>query len=262
MRKSILLPGLALASGAVGLLLRRWELATAFEPDGLPLPGAPATTALALLTVAYLVVSALLTWRMCQGAAPLTFDEAYHCPSQSYITANVCCAALLVLAGGLGVWDYVNHRVTNPFFLLLDALLVLSAGCVLLTGRNNYRDTGNGRFSAPLLVPAYTGCLWLILTYQTRAGDPILQDYVYLILAVIATLLGLYQMARFSYEKGKPFAALWTGFAAVYFSAVTLTDGHELMYLPIQIFSMVYFTTHGAVLLRALGTKREETPHE
>ena len=37
MRKDILLPGVAVAGGAAGFLLRRWELSTAFEPDtGLP----------------------------------------------------------------------------------------------------------------------------------------------------------------------------------------------------------------------------------
>ena len=47
MRKEILLPGIAVAGGAAGLALRRWELATAFEPPEagfrLHIPGSPAT---------------------------------------------------------------------------------------------------------------------------------------------------------------------------------------------------------------------------
>ena len=43
MKKEILLPALAAAGGAAGFALRRWELATAFEPDtGLPIAGMPA----------------------------------------------------------------------------------------------------------------------------------------------------------------------------------------------------------------------------
>ena len=39
MRKEIVLPAATVAVGAAGFLLRRWELATAFEPDtGLHIP--------------------------------------------------------------------------------------------------------------------------------------------------------------------------------------------------------------------------------
>ena len=42
----------AIAGGAAGFALRRWELATAFEADtGLPIDGAPATLALIALSV-------------------------------------------------------------------------------------------------------------------------------------------------------------------------------------------------------------------
>lgn len=57
MRKEILLPAVAVAGGGAGFVLRRWELATAFEADtGLPIPGAPATLALIALSVAMAAV--------------------------------------------------------------------------------------------------------------------------------------------------------------------------------------------------------------
>ena len=67
MRKDILLPGVAVAGGAAGFLLRRWELSTAFEPDtGLPVAGAPATWALIALTVVVAAVLAGLADRTVQ----------------------------------------------------------------------------------------------------------------------------------------------------------------------------------------------------
>ena len=50
MRKEIILPAVAVVCGGAGYALRRWELATAFEAGtGLPIAGAPATMALAVL---------------------------------------------------------------------------------------------------------------------------------------------------------------------------------------------------------------------
>lgn len=77
MRKEILLPAVAVAGGGAGFVLRRWELATAFEADtGLPIPGAPATLALIALSVAMAAVLALL----CRGKYPsfTGYDEAFQ----------------------------------------------------------------------------------------------------------------------------------------------------------------------------------------
>ena len=47
MRKDIFLPALAVAGGAAGFFLRRWQLASAYLPEtGLFVHGAPATLAL------------------------------------------------------------------------------------------------------------------------------------------------------------------------------------------------------------------------
>ena len=56
MRKNIILPALAVAGGAAGFLLRRWQLASAYQPDtGLFVHGAPATGALLGLTALLMV---------------------------------------------------------------------------------------------------------------------------------------------------------------------------------------------------------------
>ena len=57
MRKSVLLPALAVAGGIVGLLVRRVYLANGFEVGtGLPIAGAPSLWAMALVAVAVVVV--------------------------------------------------------------------------------------------------------------------------------------------------------------------------------------------------------------
>jgi len=252
-------PVLALLGGAAGFALRLRELATAFEADtGLPIPGAGTSTALAFLCVAVMALLGGVLWRMCRNAPTLDYGDAFRCSHPAVWAANVA-SALLLAGGGLAcLLDYVRGINTNLLSCVLAALLVGSAGCLLLTGRNNYRGAAQQRYNGYLLLPAYTYCLWLVLTYQAQAGNPVIQQYVYQILAIICSLLGFYFTASFSFEKGKAFLALWTGLLAAFFSGIALADFSSRMNIMLTSFSIVYFTAHSAVLLRNLTAKREE----
>ena len=122
MRKEILLPAVAVAGGGAGFVLRRWELATAFEADtGLPIPGAPATLALIALSVAMAAVLALL----CRGKYPsfTGYDEAFQAKGNTlYATAMVLSAFLLLGAAVLMVLSFVQGTNTVYPRLLLAAL--------------------------------------------------------------------------------------------------------------------------------------------
>lgn len=252
-------PVLALLGGAVGFGLRFWQLGSAFEAGtGLPIPGAPATLALVAVTAAVMLLMGGVLWRMCRRASVLSYDQAFRCENSLVMTMDVVCATLLAGGGLLVLWNYLQGRAPNLFHCVLAALLVGSGGCVLFTGRNNYRGMGEGRFNGYLLLPAYSFCLWLILTYQVEAGNPVVLDYVFRILAIITSLLGLYFTAGFSFEKGKALHTLWTGLMAVYFSAVSLADLTGWADAALHVFSIVYFTAHSAVLLRNLTAEREE----
>ena len=259
MQKYIAAPTAALAGGAAGFGLRFWSLRTGFEAGtGLPIPGAPANLSLIVMTFAVVLLIGGVLWRMCRTAPVLTYDQAFRCESSLAMTADVVSAMLLAGSGLLFLWNYMKGQAPNIFHCVLAALLVAAGGCVLLTGRNNYRGQGGGSFNGLLLLPAYTFCLWLILTYQVRAGDPVILDYVYQLLAIICGLLGLYFTADFSFEKGKVVPALWTGLLAVYFSCVCLADLSGWADMALYAFCIVYFTAHSVVLLHNLTAEREE----
>ena len=64
MKKHWLAPLLAIAGGAVGFGLRKWQLASGFEPDtGLAIPGAPAVGALAVCAAALAALIGGVIWR-------------------------------------------------------------------------------------------------------------------------------------------------------------------------------------------------------
>ena len=269
MTQAILLPVAAVVFGVGGAAVRVWELATSFEPEtGLPIPGAVASPALVLLSVLFALVLAALVWRMCRKAPVRDFNSAFVCENAGYITAVVSAAAIPVCAAGLIVLDYLNGTRSMTHFIPA-ALFVFSAGSIVSVGRNNYRNLVQGQFSTSLLLTPFAFCCQLMLTYQTHAGNPVLQDYAYLLLALICTVLGLYFMASFSFEKGRPALFLWTAGLAVYFSCITIASAllqalqgkPDWPNLALCVFSIVYFTVHIGVLLRNL-TAKEETPHE
>ena len=267
MRKEIVLPSLAVGGGIVGLLLRRWELATAFEADtGLVTPNMPSTWALIIWSAVLAVVFILL----CRGKhRPFAggYDAAFAAKGNTvYVTAMVLAAFLLLASAVLnymGIPAAYTEAVAaaragnaqgTPLFnvlprAILGLLSAISFFCVLSTGRNNCRGEGKGKFSFPLLAPAYMGCIWLIAAYQVRAGDPVRQDYIYELFAIISSLLGLYFMAGFSFERAKVFRSSLFSLLGVYFSLVTLADGHELYVVLLYGFCILNLTANVTALL-------------
>lgn len=263
MRKKILLPILTGVFGILGLILRQLQLRTAFDASGLPISGAPATLALLGCTAAFLICTGLSLLSMRGKTPALTFDEAFRCENNTgYMMVNVLTAALLVCGLLLGCLAYVRHELSNVLHLVLGVLMTASGYCLVMLGRNNYRNMGQGRYSGCLLLPAYTSALWLILSYQQVSGDPVLQNYIYRLLAIIFTLLAFYFMAGFSFEKGKPLIAIWSGLCTVYFSCVTLLDDRNWMTVAFLAAFILYFFTHSAVLLNHLTAEREESTDE
>ena len=267
MRKEIVLPSLAVGGGIVGFFLRRWELATAFEADtGLVTPNMPSTWALIIWSAVLAVVFILL----CRGKhRPFAggYDAAFAAKGNTvYVTAMVLGGFLLLASAVLNYMGIpaayaeavaavrAGNAQTTPLFAvlpraILGLLSAISFFCVLSTGRNNYRGEGKGKFSFPLLAPAYMGCIWLIAAYQVRAGDPVRQDYIYELFAIISSLLGLYFMAGFSFERAKVFRSSLFSLLGVYFSLVTLADGHELYVVLLYGFCILSLTANVTALL-------------
>ena len=253
MRKELVVPAVAVAGGAAGFCLRRWELATAFEVDtGLPIAGMPATTALIVLSAAMALLLALL----CRSKYPVfsSYEQAFQRRGNTlYAMALVLSAFLLLASAALILWDFVQGENRVYTRLLVAVLAVVSCLCILQTAKAGLKGESKGRYNFALLMPAYTCCVWLIAAYQVRAGDPVQLDYVYELFAIIASLLGLYFNAGFSFERGKPFRAGFFSLLGVYFSLVTLADSHDLATYLLYGFTTLYLLASTVTLLYNAG---------
>lgn len=273
MRKELVLPAAAIAGGAAGFVLRCWELRTAFEPDtGLPVYGMGATWSLILLCAALVLALALLCRGVGKGFTG-GYDEALLARERVPYLAVIVAGALLMAGAGLllllrlpGLYRDASSASQGFSMLTLIPLALLSALCLasawsfLMLGRNNYRGEGKGTYSAFLLFPAYTCCMWLIVSYQERSGDPVVLDYVYQLLAIITSVLGCYFLTGFGYGRAKAFPAAFFSLASLAFLPITLADAHELPYLLLYAAYFCYFAASAPVLLSHLSRPREGGP--
>ncbi len=261
MLQVILLPLLAVLGGVGGFFLRRWELSTAFESSGLAIPWAPASVVLLVWSAVLALAFALL----CRGAKHELKDYGGAFAARGnwgYLIVAALAAACLLAAGVFGLADELGGGEPRRLRLLLWAMCIVSFGCVLTVVRNNFLAQGR-RYSLALLAPAYTCCLWLVLAYQQRSADPVILDYVYELLAIVCTLLGLYFTAGFSFERAKVWRCAFFCLLSVYFGVVTLADGHGRSTRLLVLFAVLYqAATVSLLLYHAFGKAPEPSPEE
>lgn len=266
MQKNMLPPILAVAGGAVGFGLRKWQLATGFEPEtGLAIPGAPAALGLAVWSV--LLAAAVIA--LCWGKKEqLPWDQAFAPGRRNslFLTAVLLSAALLLVSAGAEIYAFL-HPSADPSFsavytdsvvarvasMLLPPLRIrLCLGglpAIFLWSQEIYNSGEKGKESLCLLALCLLFCVWLISDYQTRAADPVTQDYLYEVFAIVCSLLGLYYITGYSFQTGKPRRALFFCLMGAYFSLVTLADRHSMADLFRFGFSVLFLTAHAVLIL-------------
>lgn len=261
MRKKIPLT-LALLGGAAGFAARKWQLSVGFEPDThLPIPGAPSAMVPAVLAV--LVAAAVLVLifpNKDRQPASTAFSAAQD--NAVYLTAVVLAGFLLLVSAGFEVFSFSefygagsfdeSNRVTRIASMVLPPLRVLfcvvGLPCAVLWGRTLYRGEAPEE-KVSLLGLCFLFCLWLITAYQTRAADPVIMDYVYEVLSIVCSLLGLYCIAGYSFQTGKPRRTVFFCLMGAFFSLVTLADGHTYAEMARLGFAVLFLSAHAALIL-------------
>jgi len=263
MKKNLLPPVIALLGGGVGLALRRWQLAAGFEAEtGLPLSGAPANLALPIWSV--LVALALVL--LCRGRRMSPqWETALDAQGKPIFLTACVLAGFLLLGSAVGEWLVLaeqgltgntwGSRMLPPLRMVL---CVLGCLCTVFWTRDLSRRAEEARQSVSILELCLLFCIWLISDFRTRAIDPITQNYLYEVLAIVCALLALYYLAGYSFQTGKPRRTAVACMLGVYFSLVTLADGHSLADICRYGFIILFLTAHAALLLTSPEEPAEE----
>lgn len=180
MRKDIVLPALALAGGAAGLLLRIWQRVQALDPVT-QLYNAGTPSSLALLALA--IVMAVLSLVLCRGGREISAPEkAFLCPYPAYMTLMTAAAMAFLLAAAAGMPQFMQElqawQLDSEYHALPAALFLSQLGCVaaavgsLTLGRSNYRLLTGPRPGSGPLCPPTARCPGWCPSIRTTPGTP------------------------------------------------------------------------------------------
>lgn len=250
MRKHILLPLLALVLGGLGAALRMWQRAG--YVDGLPVHGSPATLLLLILCAA----AALLFLVFARKAGGMQAGALYSAGSPIRAALLLVCAALLLFATMLqvkGVMDALSAG--NTFFvLLLELLLILfaipSLVCIAFLAKDAKTGEGRSYRSLTVVVPIFYCWVWFIEVYRHHTADPILWDYIFLLLATAFLLICVSLRGGFSFGDSKPRLAVFCGLTALFLMPAALVDFYGLPTLFITLGLTLYTLVFLSGLLR------------
>ena len=210
-----------------GFLIRRQQLAAELLPDGSLADGSILHILLAVLTgVLFVGLVAFLY--------PLPKKESWQQVFSAGVVPNLL---LIVSAGGLIVGniillgsgkDPVGTAVTQaPAFsrtlvTLLPPLGIVCALCFVIFAILRVMD----KKPSPLLfmIASLYLIIRLIVRFQVWNTDPSIHDYAFQLLAAICCMLGCFQLAGFSFDRGHLRMCLFWTLSACAFCAVTAAD--------------------------------------
>lgn len=227
------------AAALAAALVRRWQLASAFEPDtGLTTPGAQASVILVCLLVmagAWLILLAMGRG----GPDPARrWDMVFVTRGDPvFPVLTVASAALAALAVPVlfvvGVDQFQLYQMAreagvqppsnNGMLTLATAAGALLAALGLLQmGRDGLSPgrRGKGGFSAAL--PGVAGCVWLMESFRAHAANPVQWDYAPQLIAIVAGMGFYMDFAGMSAGAPRPRRLLWMAGMTVILSAAPL----------------------------------------
>ncbi len=238
----------ALTAALAAAALRRWQLASAFEPPlGLSVPGAQASVILVcvlLMAAAWLAILALSGYSRAEGQG-CRWDLVFLGTGDWVYPALAVLAALLALAAapcllwmGWGQWEAyqqakamlaqgieVQLPSNNGMLAMATAAGALASFLGLLQlGRDGLRPgkRGKGGFSAAL--PGVAGCVWLMESFRAHAANPVLWDYAPLLLSIVCGMLFYMDCAGISAGAARPRRLLWMAGMTLILSAAALVS--------------------------------------
>lgn len=217
-------PGLAVLLGALCALVRRWQMNTAFEePLGLLKRGAPAaiamTAVLVLCAAVFLLLAHTAVCRIPHRGRMCRWDLVFAAEGDSVSMAMMVLAALFTVAAcpvlfkqaseSIRLWKALGGGSNGLLQVVLALCALLGGAGLVISARGAYRMMGRGRENGALLLPVLLNCVWVLEAYRENAPDPVLWDYVPLLLAIGFGLLFYLECAALSFEAGRPRLVLW-----------------------------------------------------
>lgn len=219
--------GITGGAAVLAAILRWVQLSNDIKSNGAVLPGRYLYLVIAVLSVAVLAALAVLIRPLRRQTRWEEIFSGGKLPNILHIASAVC-----FVIGGVMLY-YASLPKTEDEALALTQLQktinllipLLGAACAV-TLVAFARKCLRHEKPSPLLymiVSIYL-VVRLIVNFQKWSTDPSLNDFVYHLFAAISCMLAAFQLAGFSFGKGKRRITLFWSLCAVYFSAISIVD--------------------------------------
>ena len=227
---------------AFGIFSRWLQNMTAFEENGLYIPGSFWGIVLTLLCIAaactffgftrYYKKNLGLTCAPDPGVA-FAGDGLLH--KIIYLVITLIMAAggvmLLITAGDADAPLGMDFSGLLRILALLG--LLTAGGFIGLAGGANGKETPDSSprqagFCLATTLPIAFCCFWLIVSYRQDAVTSVVWSYAPEILAIACSLLSFYYIAGHAYGRSKPFATIFFCNLGAFLCFVTLPDERRI----------------------------------
>lgn len=255
MRKAFVLPAVSVAGGILGLVVRQFQLNTAFEPGaGLPIAGQPSTyvmwavVAITILAIIGLCMGKHRTFEKC-------YTSAFRTTSMVQLSGVMAGAVLLLAAGFFNVAAFVSAPVDSFTHIRSVSIVrpILGVACLAAAAGVWFTvqkmKSGQQVKSVWVLLPGLVGCLWVMANYQSWAQDPVIERYVFSLLAVMLSMVGCYFLSGFAFGKGQVKGALIACLLGASFCIMVLGDGLPMCDVALLMAMIFYLLSMASTLL-------------
>lgn len=244
-------PALVFLMGIVGFILRRRELATAFEEGtGFLKRGETSVYLVIGLTAIAAVFVILFAWMALKGrASDVRYEKAFA--MRSFFGLFLYTLLGLSMLGAAALYFVESKEAGTHTMvpeLVFSAFAALSGIAVVIMASTSFKGKGNMKGSFFSIIPPLFLCFWLILLYKENASNPILLEFCYRCLALAASALAFYYSAGYAYGRARPKMTVITSLLAVYLSVLSMADDMRLSQLilfgalaAVQLLNSSYF---------------------
>ena len=231
MRNSWVAPVLALAAGTGGAVLRKVELATAFEEgSGLPVADAPATVGLAVLSVAIVTAAAVFAaLAVKKDKTPGTYHKAFYNHSFLSFMFSAFFGAVVSAASAVFFLRPSGIGISGVPFIIFSIFAVLAGLSIIMLAMNGFTQKKSPGTVLFAVIPPVFFCFWLAVMYRDYAACPTIIEYCYRCLAIAFCALAFYYAAGYAFGRAKPKMTVTMHLVAIFFICVTLADNWPLV---------------------------------
>lgn len=257
------IPFILLMYMAAGAFFRWYQLQNELNlhGDGSLEPGAYMHKVLLLLTITFFVGFAFVVFGLKRIPSHKDSFSKGYLPLLPQI-----CAGILLIAGNVlqllrAPEDiYAYTAISAAMIRYLPYMGILAGLCIIAFAILTYLE----KTPTPVLymLASIYLVIRLIVCFQDWNMDPSVHDYGYKLMVAITSMLGCYQIAGFSFGKGKRRITVFWCLCAAFFCSVSLSDFFgKTPDLLINIALLVLTLTQGLQLLYAPDPV-EEVPAE